>query len=285
MQEIIENSDSSVTIKTPAKINIGLNIIRNRSDGYHDIETIFYPINLFDELTFSLSKTTKFRYENEINIVANDNLIIKTIQVIEKYVKRILAVNIQLKKNIPIGAGMGGGSSDAAATILAVNKLFQLNLSSEILNKIALEIGSDVPFFLNPLPCFAESRGEIMHPLNMKIEYPILIVNPGIYILTKWAFSQIKPFKPIHSLKNLSSIKSAEDLKSLSGLVTNDFEKNVFNKYPEVKEIKDFLYKNGAWFSLMTGSGSTVYGIFENLDKAEECSKKLDENYFKFIEY
>ncbi len=270
-------------VKAPAKINFGLNIVRKRPDGFHDLETIFYPINLFDEITFKISDSLTFSSNNEELNSDKSNLILKAVEVLEKFSSKKLNVDIKLIKRIPIGGGLGGGSSDAAATLKAVNKLFELKLRPEQLNRVALELGSDVPFFIDPKPCLAESRGEILKPVNFKIRYPILIVNPEIHVSTKWAFGRLNPKTPEFSLKNIDSFE-IKDLKSLNKYVTNDFENIVFEKYPEIKKIKNDLYKFGASFALMTGSGSTVFGIFENVEQAVEAKEKFSKNYFNYME-
>lgn len=194
---------NQLKVKSPAKINIGLNIIRKRDDGYHDLETIFYPLNIHDEITFARSDKFSFRSNDENLSQEKTNLIIKAKEELEKYSGTKINVEIILSKNIPIGAGLGGGSSNAAATLLAINKMYELNIEAEKLSYIALQLGSDVPYFLNPVPAFAESRGEIILPINLKIEKPILIVNPDIHISTKWEFNLIKPKLPEISLKSL----------------------------------------------------------------------------------
>lgn len=271
-------------VKAPAKINFGLNIIRKRPDGFHDLETIFYPVNLFDEITFKKSGNLSFSSNNRKLNSAKSNLILKAVELLEKFSGKKFNVEIKLIKRIPIGGGLGGGSSDAAATLKGINKLFNLKLSPEELNKSALELGSDVPFFIDPKPCFAESRGEILHPVNFKIKYPILIVNPGIHVSTKWAFSQIKTKKPEFSLMQINSSFQKKDLNSYRDLIKNDFEEVVFAKYPEIKKIKAVLYNCGAGFALMTGSGSTVFGIFNELVKAKEAEKEFNSKYFTHLE-
>lgn len=271
-----------IKVKSPAKINIGLNIIRRREDGFHDLETIFYPLNIFDEITFTKSDNFSFTSNDELLNREPTNLIIKAKEELEKISGKMFNVKTELKKNIPIGAGLGGGSSNAAITLKTLNSFLKPELEHTYLSEIALKLGSDVPYFLNPFPAFAESRGEIITPVNLKIEKPILIVNPDIHISTKWAFSQIKPLQPKASLKSLISFKeiSIDDLKQIA---VNDFEDVVFTEYPEIKNIKEVMIKSGAILSMMTGTGSTVFGIFENKKAAEEAAMKFPENYFRFI--
>ncbi len=273
---------NQLKVISPAKINIGLNIIRKRDDCYHDLETIFYPLKIHDEITFTRSDKFSFRSNDENLNKEKSNLIIKAKDELEKYSGTQINVEIVLNKNIPIGAGLGGGSSNAAATLLALNKMYELNIEAEILSDIALQLGSDVPYFLNPVPSFAESRGEILFPLNLRIDKPILIVNPGIHISTRWAFGLIKPHSPEISLKTF--VKSGIiEFNELQRIAVNDFENIVFSEYPDIKFIKDKMIEAESLFSMMTGTGSTVFGIFENKKAAIKAAQILPDNYFKFI--
>jgi 4-diphosphocytidyl-2-C-methyl-D-erythritol kinase len=275
---------NKIVLKSPAKINIGLNIIRKREDGYHDLETIFYPLLLSDILTFEKADdTTLESNSNEINSLKT-NLIFTAIELLEKIVGRKLNVNIYLEKIIPIGAGLGGGSSNAATTLKALNQLFELNVNFNKLSETALKLGSDVPFFLKPFPCFASSRGEIKKNIQLSLSQPILIVNPGIHISTKWAFQNLELKLHKKSFNELCDQRSVtiEDIKDYA---TNDFEKIVYEKYPEIKSIKDKLYASGADFVSMTGTGSTVYGVFSNLQQARWVKEDFARSNFTFINF
>jgi 4-diphosphocytidyl-2-C-methyl-D-erythritol kinase len=273
-----------IVLKSPAKINIGLNIISKREDGYHDLETIFYPLLLSDILTFEkVDHTTLESNSNEINSLKT-NLILTAIKLLERIVDRKLNVKVYLEKNIPIGAGLGGGSSNAAATLKALNNLFNLNLNFDKLSDIALKLGSDVPFFLKPFPCFASSRGEIRKNIRLSLSQPILIINPGIHISTKWAFQNLKLKSHKKSLKDLC-YHSSVNIEDIKDYATNDFETNVFKKYPEIRLIKEKLYASGAEFVSMTGTGSTVYGVFSNLQKARWVKEDFDTDYFTYINF
>ena len=270
-----------LTVKTPAKINFGLNVIRKRDDGYHDIETVFYPINLSDITVFR--KTNKFSFSSsDKNLENQDNLIIKAKELLERKTGQNFNVQIELEKNIPIGAGMGGGSSDAAATLKALNQLYELNLSHDKLSELATAVGSDVPFFLNPQPSYATSRGEILSRLDFKVTLPILIVNPGIHISTKWAYDRVKPRLPEFNLKDIL-IKNSLDYSQLKNLIVNDFETPVFLEYQELSNIKEKMYNMGAQFSLMTGTGSTFFGIYPDTESAKKSESFFNEKYFTFI--
>ena len=275
---------SKIILKSPAKINLGLNIIRKRDDGFHDLETIFYPLLLSDILTFEKADETKLESNStEINSLQT-NLISTAIEFLETIVNRKLNVKIYLEKNIPIGAGLGGGSSNAASTLKALNQLFELNLTYGKLSEIALKLGSDVPFFLEPYPCFASSRGEIRKNIQLSLSQPILIVNPGIHISTKWAFQNLELTFHKKSLKELCE-HSSVTIDDIKDYATNDFENIVYEKYPEVKSIKDKLDASVADFVSMTGTGSTVYGVFSNLQKARWVKKDFDASYFTYINF
>jgi len=269
-----------IDIHAPAKINVGLNIVQKRDDGYHNLETIFYQISdLFDLLTFEMSDKFELVLPKENQDLAYNNIIIKAVKLLELKVDKSLKVKIMLKKNIPIGAGLGGGSSDGATTLKAMNELFDLNLTHDELKNLALELGSDVPLFLYDYPTIGKSRGEDLEKLEFEIDKPILLVNPGIHISTKDAFSNIIP-KP--NIFDYSEIKQFQ-MSEWNGKVVNDFEKSVFKLYPEIAEVKETLNKNGALFSLMSGTGSTVYGIFESFEKANTVAELFPKSYFTFI--
>ncbi len=273
-----------IILKSPAKINIGLNIIGKRDDGFHDLETIFYPLLLNDILTFEKADETKLESNStEINSLQT-NLIFTAIELLENIVNRKLNVKIYLEKNIPIGAGLGGGSSNAASTLKALNQLFELHLTYNKLSEIALKLGSDVPFFLEPYPCFASSRGERRKNIQLSLSQPILIVNPGIHISTKWAFQNLELTSHKKSLKELCE-HSSITIDDIKDYAVNDFENIVHEKYPDIKSIKDKLTVSGADFVSMTGTGSTVYGLFSNLQKARWVKDDFDASYFTYINF
>ena len=273
----------TIHLKSPAKINVGLNVIRKRDDGFHDIETIFYPINIFDELTFEKADSFHFTSNNKDLESDSNNLIIKAKILLEQFSGKKINVKISLNKNIPIGAGLGGGSSNCASTLLSLNELYNLNIDENKLRKIALQLGSDVPFFINPKPSIASSRGEILNEINFKINFPILIVNPGIHVSTKWAFENLKVKQPEFRLTEMISEKTFS-FETMKDKISNDFEKIVFNKYPEIADIKSKMYKLGALFSLMTGTGSTVFGIFKTINDIQKAKNNFNK-YYSIIHY
>ena len=258
-----------------AKINIGLKVIGKRSDGFHDIETIFYPIPLSDALEFvTISGKTR---EDELVVSGIDiktrpekNLIIKAIKKIRTSYS-VPTLKIHLHKVIPSGAGLGGGSSDAACILKSIIKRFRFPVSEPELKSIALETGSDCPFFLNPVPSFATGRGEILKSVKPLLEgYHLVLINPGFHISTREAYYNCHLSKPETSLEKLFS----HEISDWKKYIVNDFEDFVFKVYPKVGELKSALYKLGAVYCSMTGSGSSVYGIYEKKPKIPDKLKE-----------
>jgi len=246
-----------------AKINIGLRITEERSDGFHNLQTIFYPVCLFDAIEFVIPTKP---LENDILTVTgimheqdpSNNLVMKAITKI-RALKQIPFLKIHLHKAIPLGAGLGGGSSDAGTIIRSLNRYFNLGINIDRLKEIALELGSDCPFFIDGIPSFAEGRGEILTPVKPISEgMYLLLVNPGINVSTKEAYSSCLPERPETDLKEIYNLNISE----WKNLIKNDFEGPVFRKYPQIAELKTRMDEMGALYSSMSGSGSTVYGIF-----------------------
>ncbi len=269
-------------VKAPAKINIGLNIVRKRQDGYHDLETLFYPLkNLYDVILIEESKSLEIFTDSSVLKTREDNLIYGAVKLLSEEIGKEINVKINLEKNIPIGGGLGGGSSDAAATLIATNKFLNLGISLSRLAELALQLGSDVPFFLEAQPAFGFSRGEILQKARITIDLPILLVNPNIHISTSEAFSKITPLKPEQSLKNI--ISGFPHPNFWKGRITNDFENILFDEFPILKNIKSQLYASGALFALMSGTGSTVYGIFNDKGNAVHAQQKFSNHYWTKI--
>jgi 4-diphosphocytidyl-2-C-methyl-D-erythritol kinase len=246
-----------------AKINLGLRITGKLPDGYHEIETVFYPVNLSDalELVTDSGKSGKdvfVQTGNKLPGLKEDNIVLKAVARLRKSFT-IPSLRLHLHKKIPAGSGLGGGSSDAASTIRTLNRMFDLSLSTDDMRTISAGIGSDCPFFIECQPAFASGKGDILTPLgNILHGHYIVLVNPGILISTKEAYDRCIPVKPERSLFNL--IKNP--VSEWKEVIINDFEKTIFSSHPEIKEIKNELYGSGAFYSSMSGSGSTVYGIF-----------------------
>lgn len=246
-----------------AKINIGLHITAKRSDGYHDIESVFYPVMLCDALELVVAKKQDGKdHLTETGMKTgsdpDSNLVIKTAQKLrERYNYPYL--DIHLHKAIPTGAGLGGGSSDSACLLRAINRVFHLDIHKEELKEISLEIGSDCPFFIDGVPAMATGRGEKLTPANHFLSgHYLTLLNPGVGINTKKAYQKCTPKKSDISLEQMIT-RPVTDWK---GLIKNDFEEFAFRQHPVIGDIKENLYKAGALFSLMSGSGSSVYGIF-----------------------
>lgn len=272
-----------LTLNAPAKINIGLNVVSKRDDGFHNLETLFYPIfGLYDTLVFESCNNFIFDSNNSDLVKDPNNLIIKAHTLLQDLTKMKLPLCISLTKNIPIGAGLGGGSSNAATTLVGLIKFFDLDINFGKLNELALQLGSDVPFFIKSKPAIGYSRGEILKQTNTIINYPILIINPGIHISTKEAFSNIIPKEAKFNYKYFLNNEEL-DFSFLMENIENDFETYVFDKYPKIKEIKQTLIESNSLFSIMSGTGSTIYGVFPDYQSAEAMANKYKNNYFTFI--
>lgn len=241
-----------------SKINIGLNILDKRVDGFHNLQSVFYPIQLADVLELTISEKNKFNITG-INLpIDKNNLVLKAYNLLsQKY--NLPNLDIHLHKLIPIEAGLGGGSADAAYMLLLLNKKFNLNITISNLKKYADVIGSDCSFFIENKPSLVTGKGEVHNylPNFLKGKY-LVIIKPNISISTKEAFSNINKLK---SNSNIEDIVNTP-INKWKKIVSNDFEEFAFKKYPELMEIKEYLYKNGAEYSSMSGSGSAIYGIF-----------------------
>lgn len=261
------------------KINLGLHILRKRTDGFHDLETVFYPVALQDALEIvqnsSPSSDVEFATSGlEIDSSVEENICVKAYRLLEKDFPGLPSIKMHLHKVIPSGAGLGGGSSDGAFTLTLLNKKFNPGLNEEQLINYALQLGSDCPFFIKNKPCYATGRGEKMEEIALNLSgYKIVLINPGIHVNTGKAFSKITPSDQRISIKELIEKpigKWKDDLK-------NDFEENVFADHPELKTIKENLYHHKAVYASMSGSGSTIYGIF---DKNAQLKLDFPVHYF-----
>jgi 4-diphosphocytidyl-2-C-methyl-D-erythritol kinase len=249
-----------------AKINIGLNIIRKRTDGFHDIETCFYPIGWTDMLEVVASETYEFTSSGlEIPGNGDSNLCTKAYQLLKSNFD-FPSVKIHLHKRIPMGAGLGGGSSDAAFTLKLINSIFELGISIEDLKNYARKIGSDCAFFIENKPSFAIGKGDEVQeiPLSLKGKY-ISLVYPNISIATPFAYSKVQPIEKGFDLEHTIH----EPLAQWKASVFNDFETVVFPAYPILETIKHKFYDLGASFAAMSGSGSAIFGIFQTEQKLE----------------
>jgi 4-diphosphocytidyl-2-C-methyl-D-erythritol kinase len=266
-----------VIIFPNCKINLGLHITGKRNDGYHDLETIFYPVPFCDglEIIHNQDPHTAFTLSGlQLESSTEDNICYKAYSLLKKNHPTLPSLKLHLHKVIPAGAGLGGGSADGAFTLLLINQKFNLGLNELQLMEYALQLGSDCPFFIINKPVYATGRGEKMQPVKLDLSnYKIVLINPGIHINTGWAFSQITTAPRNVQLKHTIALPVAE----WKNLLYNDFEIPVFQQYPLIKQIKELLYDQGAIYSSMTGSGSTVYGIFE---KSATPQLNLPADYF-----
>lgn len=245
------------------KINLGLRVVRKRLDGYHDLETAFYPMPLQDVLEIIETPNGEARLISYgiPTGSAEDNLCLKAYELLRGDFPQLPPVHIYLYKAIPIGAGLGGGSADASFTLKLLNKKFNLNIPDIRLFEYALQLGSDCPFFLLNQPALATGRGEILiqFPLSLK-GYQIWLCHPGIHISTADLFQKIKPVIPKKPMEEILN----KPVKQWQGHLKNDFEEIVMDMHPEVRHIKEKMLQHGALYASMTGTGSTVYGIFSS---------------------
>jgi len=248
------------------KINLGLRILEKRSDGYHNLETIFYPLPINDILEIieyrdaSPSKSIPFTTSGlKIQGELSHNLCLKAYGLLKIDFPQLPHIKMHLHKTIPAGSGLGAGSADAAFTLKLLNEKFDLGLKNDQLISYAVQLGSDCPFFLLNKPCYATGRGEILEPIDIDLSpYKLLVIYPGIHINTGQAFLQVNIAKTERSVKKIIR----EPIETWKVNLINDFDQPAFKQYPVIAEIKEKLYAAGALYASMSGSGSTVYGIF-----------------------
>ena len=260
------------------KINLGLRVVRKREDGYHDLETIFVPIyGLHDELEVTiidemsaakpLNGGLLFKQEGiAVDCKAEDNLIVKCYRRMQAKYPQIGAVDVRFKKNIPFGAGLGGGSSDAAHMAIALNELFELGLSKAQLAEEVKPLGADCPFFVYNTPCYAEGIGDILTPIELDLKGTrIVLIKPDEGVSTKEAYSGITKHPEVEGeIRKAVATMRQKCTETDYSVFVNDFEKTVFPKHPIIGEIKKRLLDAGAFYASMSGSGSTVFGLFKN---------------------
>lgn len=247
-----------------AKINLGLNITEKRPDGYHNLETVFYPIPLEDALEITELQGApgeKFRLHQaglEIAGEADSNLVVKAYKLLDEQF-HLPPTDIHLFKHIPSGAGLGGGSADAAFMLKLLNEQFGLALTDDALEEYAARLGADCAFFIKNRPVYAEGIGNLFSPITLSLKgYRLWLVKPDIFVSTRDAFARIKPRRPQASLREIIKLP-VEEWKAC---MVNDFEESVFPQFPAIGEIKEEMYRQGAVYASMSGSGSSVYGLF-----------------------
>ena len=274
-----------IYIKARAKINLNLEVLGKREDNYHNIKSIFQKINLYDEIKIKKLKIDKFKMITNIKELNNEeNIIYKAYKKLKEKYEQIKGIEIKLNKRIPIQAGMAGGSTDCAAFIVAMNKLFSLNLSKEKMKTLGKELGADV------VPCFynraviVEGIGDIVTKIDTNFKYYIVIIKPEISCNTKEMYNRLdeKEIKQKDTTKKIIKALENHNIKILSNNLYNVFEEVIENK-GIIKELKEELIKYGAISSLMTGSGSAVYGIFKDKDTAKNAYEKLKDKYNTYI--
>lgn len=260
-----------------AKINLGLNVLYKRADGFHELESVFYPVNIFDAIEILDAKDLQFSvYGIDIPGDSLDNLCIKAFKLLQAE-HNIDNVHIHLLKNIPFGAGLGGGSSDAAVVLKMLNKKFDLNLSIEQLENYAAQLGSDCAFFIKNSAQLASGRGEILKPVDLDLsKKSFLLIKPNFGISTKEAYANIRTNDKNESIEQI--IKNR--VEEWQGRLKNDFEEALFPKYPILAQIKNQLYEQSAIYAAMSGSGSTMFGIFEDQKSARKA-----EAFFEQFDY
>ena len=256
-------------VKSYAKINWALRIVGKRPDGYHDLETLFQLISLHDEISFEKAQRLTLTCDDPTIPVDDSNLIIRAAKALNAP-----PVAIDLRKKIPAGGGLGGGSSNAAATLLALNEMFGMGTTPDRLRQIALQLGSDVPFFLVGGTAYATGRGEVLTPLPNVTGIPLIVVVPPERVSTREAFSRIGRYSQPIGLDRFRAMSNAEILKSRS-ILTNDFEESVFPLHPTIGVMKRRLLDAGAEWAAMTGSGSSVVGAFASVPERDAALKRF----------
>ena len=264
-------------VKTPAKINPLLYILNKREDGYHEMYMHMVPVNLFDSMTFSHNNDQGLHFLMNgatFSESPEDNLVVRAVRIFEQESEETVNLNVILKKNIPSGAGLGGGSGNAAGTLMVLNHLYRRSseteglLSPEKMHKVALELGSDVPFFLEPSPSEIRGRGEKIKPLLGFPKLFLIIIKPPLTISTKEAYKKCNP-------KTQTNFPNASSIHDLKSYFQNQFETSLLVQFPILSELKTFLLENGAFGALVSGSGSAVFGAYYNKITQNKALKKL----------
>lgn len=253
----------NMILKANCKINIGLDILAKRPDGFHEVQTVMYPVSgLYDTLHITPNGSGRSRLTVKglaIDCPEEDNICLKACRIMRERFETE-GVDILLEKRVPFGAGLGGGSSDATAVLLAHNELFSLGLSAEQLEVIAAELGSDTSFFVRNIPRLCTGRGEILSPTDVNLDgMTLVVVKPDDFVSTREAYAGVVPAKPLHALAD--SVR--RPVGEWTGVVKNDFEPHIFKAHPRIGELKSALLSQGALYAAMSGSGSAVFGIFD----------------------
>lgn len=276
------NHQPLLNLRAPAKINWFLSVLATRKDGFHDINSLMQYVSLYDDLLFHAASTLEVICDS--NITLEDNLVYKAASLLQKYASCRKGIKIILHKNIPVSAGLGGGSSDAASTLMGLNTLWGLGLNKRDLDTMGLEIGSDVPFFLNGPSALIQGRGERITRLNFDPSMALLLVKPPISVSTAWAYKSVKKLtKNTIDIKLFCQAFDKRDFASLNKMLKNDLEKIVVKEYPVVGKIKNGLLEKGSVLSAMSGSGPTVFGVFESIAKAFSAASEFGEHWCRVV--
>ncbi len=273
----------TISLDCPAKVNLSLDVVERRPDGYHNLKTVMHTVNLSDTLTLTLEVSSDVQIvmqSQSTNIpLTADNLCVKAAKAFFDATGSVAKLTIELKKNIPVGAGLGGGSSDAAGTLVGLNKLFDEPLSADKLCQIAAKLGADVPFFIVGGCMLAEGIGEILSPLPGLKDVFFVIAKPDYGISTPWVYKNLvldEDTKHPNTKAVIDAI-GKNDAFALGKEATNVLETVVEKEYPEISQYKTIMSEMGAAYSLMSGSGSSVFGVFDDLSLAQKCAEKLKE--------
>ncbi len=284
-------TENTIKIKAPAKINLTLDVTGRRNDGYHNLEMVMQTISVYDELEISIlpenpEKPIIFNMDKELpdKIPPEKNLVYKAASVMKEKYNIKNSFNIFLKKNIPAAAGLAGGSTDCAATLTAINRLCQLGLTDEELCQTGVSLGADVPYCIKKGTMLSQGIGDILSPLPVLGQIWIVLINPGISVSTAYVYKQLELDKfPCHPGTD-KMIKAIQDnnIQHIASCLFNVMETVTIKEYPVLDEIKKYLSDNGAEGALMSGSGPTIFGIFENEDKAKAAYHKAKKVYSNF---
>jgi 4-diphosphocytidyl-2-C-methyl-D-erythritol kinase len=266
-----------------AKINLGLRVIRKREDGYHDLETVFHRVDIADDLAAGTAEDLEFACDLPA-LETGDNLVLVAARALREKFNVRAGARLVLTKRIPHGAGLGGGSSDAASALRLLVRLWGLQPGPGDLESIALSVGSDVPFFLGDESAYATSRGERLSRFPLVLPCTVVIVSPAIHIPTRDAFNGLSPRGRVipEDLRSLV-LSNAANPRQMRGAVENDFERTVFRDHPAIRAIRDRLYAGGADFASMTGSGSSVYGLFSDDRAASLAAGRIAGEHRVFV--
>lgn len=273
-----------ISVNAFAKVNLGLFVVGRRPDGFHDLETVFYPIGLHDTVTLAPSPSIELRCDHPSVPTDASNICWKAVLRSQEVSGTTAGASVSIIKRIPVGAGLGGGSTNGAAVLRSLPQLWERDIPAATMKEIALSLGSDVPFFLGDGPAYGEGRGERLTPMTVRMPYWLLLVNPGIHVSTPWAYRRLSdvrngafPHRP--SMRTMIAQGGPEWYLRAE----NDFESVVFGEHPEIADVKEQLTGNGAVLSLMSGSGSSVFGLFASRAAAEHAAAHFPSHYLVHI--